>query len=268
VWYDALFAAIAASSVSRRPMKRKTGLALIVLGLALGGSSDAAAQVPGTYDRFAYVDISAGDQVQTRMLSMSSDFTLYDETATITTYQRVGSGVFEGGGAGIRVSDNVALGGDVTYFRRTDRSSIVAAIPDPLAFSKTTTSTLGSPDLRRRELTTNITLTWIRPLRDRLDLGVFGGPSFIRLSQDVPVVSIVSGAQPAANTVLNRTGTTIGANAGARLDYAFTKRIAIGFFGRYVYGSVALPAHPYTLDITTNVKVGGVQAGVGARIRL
>jgi hypothetical protein len=206
-------------------MKRTTGLALIVLGLALSGSSDAAAQVPGGFDRFAYVDISAGDQVQARTLSMSSDFTVYDETATITTYQKVGSGVLEGAGAGVRVSENIALGGDVFYFRRTEKSSIVAVVPDPLLFSQPATTTLGGPNLRHRELTANITLTWIRPLKERLDLGVFGGPSFIRLSQDVPVASIVSSARPAASAVLTRTGTTIGANAGARLDYAFTRRI-------------------------------------------
>jgi hypothetical protein len=247
-------------------MKRTTGLALIVFGLALNGSSDGAAQTPA--DRFAYVEVSAGDQAQAHTLAIGSTFTVFGETATVTTTQRIGSGIFGGGGAGVRVSDKVALGGDVSYFRRTETASIVTDIPDPLLFSQPATTTLRSSDVRHRELVANIDLTWIRPLKDRLDLGVFGGPSFIRLSQDVPVVSIASSGQPTISTVLTRTARTIGANAGARLDYAVTHRIAIGFFGRYVYGTVALPAHPYTLDITTNVKVGGVQAGVAARIRL
>jgi hypothetical protein len=246
-------------------MKRTTGLALIVFGLALNGSSDAAAQTP--QDRFAYVEVSGGDQAQARTLSMSSSFTVYNETATATTYQKIGSGVFGGAGAGVRVSGNVALGGDVSYFRRSEAASIVADIPNPLFFSQIATTTLRTANLRHRELVANIDLTWIRPLRDRIDLGVFGGPSFIRLSQDVPMVSIASG-QPAVGAILTRTGHSIGANGGARLDYTLTKRLAIGFFGRFIYGSVALPAHPYTLDITTNVKVGGAQAGVAARIRL
>jgi hypothetical protein len=259
------FAAVAASSVSRRPMKRSTGLALIVLGMALNASSDAAAQAPA--DRFAFVDISAGDQAQARTLSMISTFTVYNETATTTTYQRIGSGVFGGAGMGVRVSGNVALGGDVSYFRRSEAASIVAEIPNPLFFNQIATTTLRAADLRHRELVANVAVTWFRPLRDRLDLGVFGGPSFIRLSQDVPVVSFASG-RPDIGVTLSRTGHGIGANAGARLDYTLTKRLAIGVFGRYIYGSVALPAHPYTVDLTTNVKVGGVQAGVAARIRL
>jgi hypothetical protein len=247
-------------------MKKTTGLVLIVLGMALNASSDVAAQTPG--DRFAYVDVSAGDQAQARTLSIISTFTLNEETATITTTQRIGSGILGGVGAGVRVSNNIALGGDVSYFGRTEAASIAAEIPDPLLFSQPTTTTLRGVNLRHRELTANLTLTWIRPLKNRLDLGVFGGPSFIRLSQDVPVVSTASGVQPTTSAVLTRTARTIGANAGARLDYAFTPRIAIGFFGRYVYGNIALPAHPYSLDITTNVRVGGAQAGVGARIRL
>jgi len=55
-------------------------------------------------------------------------------------------------------------------------------------------------------------------------------------------------------------GTAKGVNVGVDGTYLFTPRVGAGIFLRYAGGSVDLPSAP-------GLKVGGFQAGIGARIR-
>ena len=58
----------------------------------------------------------------------------------------------------------------------------------------------------------------------------------------------------------NETGTAKGVHVGGDLAHAFSDRFGVGVFVRYVAASVDLPS-------AAGVKVGGVQAGGGLRIR-
>ena len=55
-------------------------------------------------------------------------------------------------------------------------------------------------------------------------------------------------------------GTAKGINIGADISYQFMKMVGAGFFLRYNGGSVDLTTIP-------DVKAGGLQVGVGARLR-
>ena len=75
----------------------------------------------------------------------------------------------------------------------------------------------------------------------------------------MPQVAVDSAAQ-ASTTVANETGTAKGVHVGGDLARAFSDRFGVGVFVRYVAASVDLPS-------AAGVKVGGVQAGGGLRIR-
>ena len=54
-------------------------------------------------------------------------------------------------------------------------------------------------------------------------------------------------------------GTAKGVNVGADVTYLFTKTLGAGVFARYNGGSVSL-------DSVSDVKAGGFQLGIGARL--
>ncbi|HJZ78639.1 MAG TPA: hypothetical protein VKE51_43225, partial [Vicinamibacterales bacterium] len=68
------------------------------------------------------------------------------------------------------------------------------------------------------------------------------------------------GTQNVVSSVQRESGTAKGVNIGADLSYSFTKLVGAGGFIRYNGGSVDLPS-------LSDVKAGGFQLGIGARLR-
>jgi hypothetical protein len=99
---------------------------------------------------------------------------------------------------------------------------------------------------------------WMRGLTDRLDLAIFGGPSIIRVKQDL--ASATETAEATARIEEQSKTTVKAGTVGADLTYRVTDRYGIGGFVRYAGGKVNLDAAP---DFT----VGGIQAAGGVRIR-
>ncbi len=239
-------------------MTNTTTTLVLIAGFALAGASRAAAQTkaPGT----AYVDVNIGGQTSSRTLSTSSTFTLYEETATTSTSQTIGSGAMFDIGGGYRFWNNLAAGISFSTFSKTAGGSVSARIPDPVFFDRFTNVDVAAPGLKRSEFGTHIKLVYFIAINDKLDVAVSGGPSFIHVSQDLSTVSVPSGTQTVTVGVVNQTGTATGGNIGADVNYMITPRYGAGFFLRYAGGSVDLAAAP-------NVKAGGVQIGVGGRVR-
>jgi hypothetical protein len=94
-----------------------------------------------------------------------------------------------------------------------------------------------------------------------IELAVFVGPSFTKVTQDViNTVTVPPGTQGAVASLGSESGTAKGVNVGADLTYKLTNLVGVGGFIRYNGGSV---------DLTTlsDVKAGGFQLGIGARLR-
>lgn len=238
-------------------MIKTTNVMAIAGALVLGAASMAAAQnaVPGS----AFIDINVGAQTGTKTVATSSSFSLYDETASVTTSQTIGSGPLFDFGGGYRIWKNLAVGLSFSTYSRTVSGSLSARIPDPVFYDKFANVTVQSPGLKRSEFGTHIRVVYFIPVNDKLDIAISGGPSFIRLSQDIPAGSVPSG-QNLNVSVANQTATASGGNIGADVNYLIKPHYGAGFFMRYAGGTVDLQG-------VTGVKVGGFQVGVGARIR-
>jgi hypothetical protein len=72
-------------------------------------------------------------------------------------------------------------------------------------------------------------------------------------------VSVTPGTQSVVSPLHNESATSTGINIGGDLTYQFMKTVGAGLFVRYIGGTVDLPS-------ISDVKVGGIQFGIGARL--
>ena len=239
----------------------KKTLKLLALAAALTLAGQARAQAQMTPERKAFVNVNVGAQLSDRSIDTSSSFPIYDETATVASSQAVSGGVLFDFSGGYRVWRDIFVAVGVSSFVDTEVAKVTASIPDLLLFNQPKTVTATVPDLTRREIGVHTQLVWFAPVAEKVDIALFGGPSFIRLKQDlVTTVSVAANTQNVTPVVESQSGTAVGVNLGVDGIYAFTPRVGAGLFLRYVTGSVDLPA-------VADAKVTGVQFGVGARVR-
>jgi hypothetical protein len=100
------------------------------------------------------------------------------------------------------------------------------------------------------------------PVANKLDIGVFGGPSIFAVSQDVAGTSTVAEPGPTVTTPLAKASkTSVGGNFGVDVQYLVHKKIGVGVLARYTVGSVKFDG------ATDSLTVGGFQIGAGARLR-
>jgi hypothetical protein len=100
------------------------------------------------------------------------------------------------------------------------------------------------------------------PVANKLDVGVFGGPTIFMVSQDTITSLDVDEPGPTISAPLAEVKkTTAGINFGVDVQYLVTKKVAVGGVARYAWGSATIEG------ATDKLSVGGFQLGVGARYR-
>jgi hypothetical protein len=214
-----------------------------------------------------YVSVNGGAQVGSHDINTSSTFPLYDETATVSTSQKVnGGGFFDIGGA-YRVWGNNLLAG-VTYSHTSSDSnvSINATVPHPFFFDQPRTVTTSQSGAKHSENVVHINAIWMIPVANKIDVGVFGGPSIFAVKQDtVESVTVTESgdlAHPTVSAPLTRVSkTTAGVNFGVDVQYLIGKKWGVGGIARYSVASVDIPGASKSLT------VGGFQIGAGGRYR-
>jgi hypothetical protein len=248
---------------------------IVVLGLLVVGSREAAAQGQGvgaTSDDRVFVNIGFGVESGKSDMNDTSTFTLYDEPATASTSTPWTSGSFFGGGIDVRVMRNFTLGLHYHQETNTTDTAITGSAPHPVFFNRPRSFTATEGGLYRRENAAHLTLGWIVPINDKLDVLVSGGPSFFRLQQDVVTgVVITEGgnfATPVIAADVNEVKrSVVGFNAGADATYILWQNdsVRLGAGGFLRFTSASTDVRMIATDVET--KLGGVQFGFGGRIR-
>ena len=241
----------------------KTTTVIAMMGtLTLAGAVAARAQTPATTDDPSiFVSVSGGGQFQSRTFSETTTFSLFNDTGTVTANQTVGSGFVFDASVGYRVWRRLSVAVGVSTFHGSGAAAAIVAVPNPLFFGKPTIKTFSASDYGDLSQTTtavNFQAVWIKPLTDKLDLWLFGGPSVIHVNQEIASAtetqnSVATIKSDSANT--GKAGT-----AGVDLNYRMNARYSVGGFVRYAGGQVDLPS-------VSKLKIGGVQAGGGIRFR-
>lgn len=235
-----------------------------VLGLmatcALVGGARLEAQGPPPRESAGFINVNVGAQPQRRTIQASQSFSLYDETATVTSNQPIKNGPMFDVSGGYRVRRRLAFAVGLSSFRSRGDGGVTASIPDLHFFDRPRIVTQDTSGLDRSEVGVHLQAVWFVPLSDTIDVSLSAGPSFIRLSQQVATVTVTTGTQDINVLQDSQTGTALGVNIGFDGNLMFTPRFGAGLFARYAGGSTDLPA-------AADVKVGGLQAGVGLRVR-
>jgi hypothetical protein len=200
--------------------------------------------------------------------------TVYDESATITTTSPFTSGSLFDVGVGVRVFKNFTVGVGYHQEQNDVDSTITGSIPSPIFFNRPRTLNV-TESLNRKEMATHLMIGYWVPVGAKLDVMLYGGPSFFRLTQDA-VSSVTPNEAGATSTTVNATVTVAerkksvtGFNAGVDATYILwsndSLRIGAGGFVRFSQASTDVQMLDAGSAQPTDV--GGVQFGFGARIR-
>lgn len=211
-----------------------------------------------------YITFNVGAQAGSDDLETNSSFSLYEETATTSSTQKISGGAFFEIGGAYRVWGNNLLAG--VSFTRTKSDADIAitgSIPDPLVFDRPRPVSATHPDAEHSENAIHLDAIWMIPVANKLDVGIFGGPSIFMIAQDT--IASLSVAEPGPTVTPQITEvkkTTVGVNFGVDVQYLVRNNIAVGGLLRYAWGSADIEGASDSLG------VGGFQFGVGVRYRL
>jgi hypothetical protein len=235
-------------------------LGLTTLSLLAGHDPLAAQTLPSPIEK-GYITIRAGAQPERRTITPGASFSLYDETATISSSQPIKNGPMFDVTGGYRVWRRWVVAVGVSSFKSSDPATVTTSIPDPGVFDRPKVTTATTDDLDRTELGVHVQAVWFFPRSEKFDIAVSAGPSIYRVKQQlVPGVSVAPRTQNATFTVATESATAFGVNAGAEATYNLTPRQGAGIFLRYAGASTDLPG-------AAGVKIGGLQGGFNFRIR-
>jgi hypothetical protein len=210
-----------------------------------------------------YVTINGGGQVGSHDLTTSKTFDLYGETASITTSQKVsGGGMFDAGGAYRVWGNNLLAGASISHIGSTGDVAINGMIPDPRFFNQMRNVTTSQGGAKHSETALHLDAIYMIPIANKLDVGVFGGPSIFWVSQDtVGNVAVTEPAPTLTASMQNVSKTEAGLNLGADIQYVVYQKIAVGVLARYTWASATIEGADQKLTL------GGFQIGGGIRYR-
>ena len=253
-------------------MNKTPNLVLLITAAILGTVTGAAAQTPPP-SKNIFVDFNFGTQPASRTFSTEALPVVYGEVAIIRANQGVdGTGLLDlTGGYRVWRDLSVAIGLTKTFTAKTD-AVVTGGIPHPLFYDTRVESTVTIADLEHREQAAHLSAMWTSPVTDKIDASVFGGPSYIKVFQDlVTSVNVPAGTNPQSFSAVasQQTATVWGFHIGGDFTYlltaplgsgSFAPRVGVGGMVRFVKAQVDLPT---VLDLN----VAGFQIGGGVRIR-
>lgn len=258
-------------------MKHAAGLAVL---LVLVTASTAAAQATRPAPRPAapprpvlneriFISVNGVYQVASNDFDDRATFRENAEDGHLSTDYSVEAGpAFDVSGWGI-LWRNLGVGVGVSRFSRSTPTAIDADVPHPFFFNRPRTIAQDVGGLTREELAVHVQARGTFPIRNRILLTVFGGPSFFQVTQDVVDDVEYADDYPYDAITFNRAVTrsadesAIGFNAGADVGYFFTRTLGVGASLQYA-GTTA------DFDLVggaADLKAGGLQFGGGLRVR-
>ena len=240
---------------------KTSSIALATVVTAMVAAIPAAAQAQTPISDRAFVTVDVGAQPQQRSLATSQSFSLYDETASITSSEGIKNGPIFEVSAGYKFTERFGVSVGVSGFQSSSSASAVAVIPDPIFANRPKTVTADLAGLTHREVGIHLRAIFFIPVSDKFDVELSAGPSIIRTEQQlISSATVPTGTQTVTVTADTQSGNAIGVNAGFAANYWLMPHAGVGIFAGYAGGKVNLPSAP-------DLQVGGVRAGIGITVR-
>jgi len=231
--------------------------------------TSAAAQSPPPL-RDVYVNVNLGFQAKSADFTEASVFPAYDEVATLETDHSIGGISFVDIAAGVRVWRNMSVGGAfTTRFNDNRDGNINASIPHPL-FHDAFRNATGLTPLEYSERAIHLHALWSVPVTEEFDVGLFFGPSFFTVKEDL-VQSLSFGESSDFSAVMlggietqRVSKSAAGFNIGLEGAYMLTRHVGANATIRFSHGTVELPLAGGS---SSQVDAGGFDIAAGVRFR-
>jgi hypothetical protein len=212
--------------------------------------------------------VNGGYQPSTTSFDDSFTFSLYQETGRTEVSYPVDAGPIFEGGAAIRLWRGLAVGGVVSRFAIDNTVSARSFVPHPLFLQRSREVTGEAGGIRREENAVHIQAQYLLPAMGRFRIVLAGGPSVIDIKQAIVTEVKYTQEYPYDTATFagvdsrRITGTATGFNAGADLQWMFTRNVGAGALVRFTRAIVDLSIDGRTIQ----VDAGGTQVGAGVRI--
>jgi hypothetical protein len=256
------------------------GLVLVMAGEVAVARADSGDEARPSWEDRVFVNVSGGYQTATPNFAYVDNVVWFEEMATAEVdFEGSSSSTFEIGG-GVRLLGNFGFGAAYTRYSGEQTASLTASIPHPIFWDSYAVGELSVPT-KRTESVIHLQALYMIPVTRKLQVAVFGGPSWFDCEQEAISTFMVEGSgswydwtvelsDPEIKTL---GGTTWGFNVGADVTYLFTKNIGVGGMVRYsgasldVENALSAERDDGSLAKTVNLDLGGVQVLGGIRIR-
>jgi hypothetical protein len=242
---------------------RAFGILTSTLFLVAGLATQASAQTLQSTDR-AFAGLSFGGQTKARTFTTSGSFPLYEETATFESSVGIGAAGLIDISGGMRVWNNVAVGVGFSRYTDTSNGLFNASIPDPILFDTPRAASTTVEGLKHTESQFHVSVYWLQPVTDKVDVSIYAGPTFFNVKQDLPTgFTVATGTATLATVTQTQLAeNAVGLHFGVDARYLIIENAGVGLFLRYASGKV-------DTDLVGGGKleVGGFQYGIGARVR-
>ena len=192
------------------------------------------------------------------------------ETASVTSRHAIAAGPGFDVNAGVTIVKNFGVFVGVSRFSKDGTGTIDGQIPHPFFFAQRRTLS-GETPLTRDEFAVHVDAMILLPLKLRkFEVAVFAGPSFFSVGEDFVDEGVYADDYPYDSVTFSSAKLTrasksaVGFNAGADVTYKLTRSLGVGGLIRASTAGVDLPNRDAKL---VNVSAGGLQVGVGVRLR-
>jgi hypothetical protein len=248
-------------------MRRQT-LASLIVCAAVISARDAGAQT-NPWGNNGYVSLNGLYQSTPINFTTDAKLEVNQETGAVRTGHRIKPGPVYDVSAGGKIRGRLGVGYAMSYRNQTDLASISASVPHPLYFSQQRL-VAGEAGLKRQDLAMHLSAMWLVPVSEAVQVSVFGGPTYFRVTQDMVRNVEITEAYPFDQAVYTGVAAStehasrMGYNAGADVAVFFTRTLGVGGLVRFSQGTVDMPLPDGS---STSTKVGGLQTGAGIRVR-
>jgi hypothetical protein len=218
-----------------------------------------------------YVSINGAYQTGGDDFSETVTFTENAENGTFSTDYDMKSGPAFNLSVGAGLWRYFGVGVGVTRYSKSTPIALNASVPHPFFFNRPRTVDGEIGGLKREELAVHVQARAMFLATPRIQAVVFGGPSFFSVKQGIVNDFEITETYPFDTAAFSRGISTtvdeskVGINVGADVGYFFTRQVGVGGSVQYAGTTIDVPASSGTG--TLEIKAGGVQAGVGLRLR-
>ena len=242
----------------------------LVLAAALAAPAPAPKPAATRHDTGFTVTFAGGVAAIPLTWQTSASWPLDAETARLEAAQEASLGPALEAAVSFRFSRRLGVSAAFGWARRDGRAEIEAQLPHPLYLGRPRTLNGATDGLGYLQVASHLDLEW-RPVRGKVELTLFAGPSLLRVDADLVERVTASEAYPydeavfaTAETASSGPASSLGWNAGMALAGAIAPKLDLGLQARY---SSARPELDAPGGGSVTLEAGGLDLTAFLRLR-